>query len=163
MSDFAHQYAWQEQYINEVVRLIAPYLITVGRPEVDKNEAGDLELAFPRNGTVSVRLRKPDKARFVGDVTIRSRSANGGRTEISKIIDGFGDYFFYGHVSDEGRIWFWHLLNLNAVRAAFQRHGNKLLKRPEVPNRDGTRFLVFKPEADFPQAIMAHEAPGVAA
>jgi len=162
MSNFDQQFSWQAQYIDEVIRLIAPHIITVSRPEVDKNENGDLELAFPRNGTVSVRLRTPRYARYAGDITFRSRSKNGGYTELSKLIDGYGDYFFYGHVSDNGQLWFWHLLSLNSVRAAFTRYP-RLLRRDENKNPDGTRFLVFKPEEDFPSAILAQEGPRKAA
>lgn len=162
MSEFDRQFGWQAQYIDEVIRLIAPHIITVSRPEVDKKENGDLELAFPRNGTVSVRLRTQKYARYAGEITFRSRSRNGGYTELSKLIDGYGDYFFYGHVSDAGDMWFWHLLSLNAVRAAFTR-SPRLLKRPEKQNPDGTRFLVFSPETDFPSAILATYQPAEAA
>ena len=155
MSSFDKQFSWQAGYIGQVVRLIAPYLITVSRPEVDKNENGDLELAFPRNGTVSVRLRTEKYAKYAGEVTFRSQSRYGGKTEITKIIEGHGDYFFYGHVSHGEVIWYWHLLDLNEVRARFARN-NSILRRPQKPNGDGTYFIPFNVQADFPNAVIAH-------
>ena len=155
MSNFDKQFSWQAGYIDEVVRLIAPYIITLSRPEVDKNENGDLEIVFPRNGTVGVRLRKEGAAKFAGQVTFRSRSMYGGKTEITKIIEGYGDYFFYGHVSPTGVIWHWYLLNLNEVRAAFTRRSS-MLRRPQIPNGDDTYFIPFDVQQDFPKAIIAH-------
>ena len=155
MFKFEEQFAWQERYIGTVVQLIAPHLITVSSPEVDKNKNGDLEIAFPRNGTVAVRLRTQKYAQYAGEVTFRSRSKHNGKTEISKIIDGYGDYFFYGHVGSENIIWYWHLLSLNEVRASFTRNSSMLL-RSQMPNGDGTWFLPFKVERDFPRAVIAH-------
>ena len=157
MNDFDAQFEWQAKYANQVVRIIAPYLIKVADPEVDKKENGDFQISFPRNGTVGCRLRKPDMARYVGEVTFRSRARNGGKTEITKIIDGYGDYFFYGHVNNASVIWHWYLIDYTKLRALFIRRRELIdhAKANQVTNRDGTKFIVFNVEEQLPEAVIA--------
>jgi hypothetical protein len=163
MGNFEEQFRWQSQFADQVVRIIAPYLITVSRPHVDKNENGDFEIVFPRNGTVGCRLRTPDCERFVGDVTFRARSKNGGKTEMTKIVEGYGDFFFYGHVNKQNTIWHWYLLDYTKLRAIFIRRPY-LLHKQQIQNRDGTKFIVFNAENEIPEAIIGQstESPTAA-
>jgi len=156
MNDFEKQFEWQAQYAQQVVRIVAPYLITVADPEVDCKENGDFQISFPRNGTIGCRLRTPEYAKYTGDVTFRSQSKNGGKTEISKIIEGYGDYFFYGHVDKADNIWHWYLLCFQSLRAMFMRK-RKLLDREQRKNSDGTAFLVFSVEDELTDAIVAKQ------
>lgn len=151
MSDFRSRFKWQQALIPQVVYLIAPHLIQVSTHEVDCNEAGDLTIIFPRNGTVAVRLRTPKAVKYIGDFTLRSRTAYNAKSEVSKIIDGKADFFFYGHVDQSDRIWYWHLIDCQKMRAEFIRRP-RLLREAiarEKPNQDGTAFINFNIDRDM--------------
>ena len=161
MNDFKSRFVWQQALIPQVVHLIAPHLIQVSSHEVDCNEAGDLTIIFPRNGTVAVRLRTPDASRFTGDFTLRSRTKHNAKSEVSKIIDGKADFFFYGHVDRADRIWFWHLLDCQQMRAEFIRHPRLLREaiNRERQNKDGTAFISFNIERDLRRCVMHGVTP----
>jgi hypothetical protein len=154
MGTFEQQFEWQAKFVDQVVGLVAPSIINVSSAHVDRNENGDFEISFPRNGTIGCRLRKPDQSRFVGDVTFRSHSRFGGKTEISKIIDGYGDFFFYGHVNEQDVIWHWYLIDYTKLRALFVRRPG-LLRRDPICNRDGSKFLVYRAEDELASAVLA--------
>lgn len=162
MPTFEDRFQWQSRFADQVVRIIAPYLIQVSRPHVDKNENGDFEISFPKNGTVGCRLRTPECAKYAGDVTFRTRSKYGGRTEINKVIEGYGDFFFYGHVNDDDVIWHWYLLDFASLRAIFIRKP-RLLHKEQKANPDGTMFIPFDAENELTSSIIAksREEPSV--
>lgn len=162
MNKFGERFKWQQAFIPQVVNLVAPHLIQVSTHEVDCNEAGDLVIVFPKNGTVSVRLRTPDMPqRYLGDVTLRSRTRHGGKSEVSKIIDGKADFFFYGHVNNVKNIWYWHLLDCQLMRAEFIRRPYILRNaaQNEKINNDGTAFISLNVEKDLKRCVIHSVTP----
>ena len=72
---------------------------------------------------IACRVRgKPRRyaSRFPNQFTIRYQRDNGTRTELEKIIDGWGDWFFYGHEHGPN-IYPWYLIDLSSFRAALIR------------------------------------------
>ena len=156
---FQDRFTWQQQYIPAVVQTVAPFLIHVSTPAVDRQEAGDLMLSFPRNGTIAVRLRTPEAAKFAGDITLRSRTRNNMPSEVTKIVEGKADFYFYGHVNEQEEIWHWYFLDCNKMRAEFIRRPDILRKAfgRQIQNPDGTQFIAINVERDLKRAVIHHE------
>ncbi len=55
-------------------------------------------------------------------ITVRSRLPSGAETELSKIVNGKGDWLFYGHANAcQTGIGLWWLIDLRAFRAGLIR------------------------------------------
>jgi hypothetical protein len=84
--------------------------------------------------------------RYPFDITMRARRGSGAKTELSKIVEGFGDWFFYGHADQtETRIDLWWLIDLANFRAALIRSSmnGERLSCGDKNNGDGTYFKWF--------------------
>lgn len=110
--------------------------------EQDTQQATDLVIKVS-GGAVGVRVRTfSSTGNRYRDLTIRTRSRYGQRTEIDKLRDGWGDFYFYGWDNAQGHIDEYMLLDLAILRSA------GLLNPPwdEKSNGDGTKFLSIKAE-----------------
>ena len=107
--------------------------LEVSDEEKDTQEATDMIIKI-EGGDVALRVR--DASKPYRDLTIRSRSSNGGRTEIDKIREGFGDWYLYGW-GNGGYVKEYILVDLDKVREF-----NLLDSRKEIQNYDGrTKFI----------------------
>lgn len=70
-------------------------------PQQDQEEGFDAIFSFP-DVKIPIRIRK-NYAMQWRDITIRSKSQFGHQTEIDKILDGKGDYYFYGWEAKDNR------------------------------------------------------------
>lgn len=109
--------------------------------------------------TVPVRIRRPD-CRY-RDFTVRSRSRNGGKTEIHKLREGMGDLYFYAWSEDfmgVEKMAEFALIDLNSVRAAGLLTAENVAHLREISNGDGTSFISFSlKELAAAQALIAHK------
>jgi len=73
---------------------------------------------------IGVRIRQQEYLDKYGDeFTIRSGRPSGRKTELTKIVEGWGDYFFYGFGNYETReLVRWTIGNLNVFRLYFNRY-----------------------------------------
>lgn len=99
----------------------------------DTQEATDMVVEI-EGGDVALRVRDANIA--FRDLTIRSRSKNGGKTELAKLKEGFGDWYLYGWGSQR-RIDEYILVDLERVR----KFGILDVERKHIPNGDGTTFV----------------------
>jgi len=68
----------------------------------------------------------------------------GAETELSKMLNGKGDWMFYGHANaSQTGIESWYLIDLQAFRAGLIRQGSEGLVWGNKSNSDGTRFTWF--------------------
>lgn len=146
---YANDRAWSDRYLPAVRAIVGPMLLVPAPLERDISEATDLIVLRARDMTIGVRLRRFGYAqRFPGEFTIRSQRDSGAKTELKKIVDGWGDWLFYGHASKEApSIDSWVVVDLHALRAALIRHPGILregIASGETPNGDGTHFRWFK-------------------
>ena len=85
---------------------------------------------------------------------------SGAETELAKIVDGHGDWLFYGHAnSDQSGIESWWLIDLRAFRAALIRSkGGRGLRYGLKTNADGSQFVWFDIRSfpPAPRLIVAH-------
>ena len=84
---------WSDLYIPAVKQIVGPLLLEETSFEVDTNQAADLIVMKARDMMIAARVRRPGYAeRYPWEFTIRSYRDNGTKTEMQKIVDGFGDY-----------------------------------------------------------------------
>lgn len=99
----------------------------------DMKEATDMIIKI-EGGDVALRVR--DASIKYRDLTIRSRTKFGGKTELQKLKEGFGDWYLYGW-GRQRIIEEYVLVDLDRMRDF------KILdkNRKEIPNGDGTYFV----------------------
>lgn len=134
---------FSDRFIPELRRIIGPYLLVPSSLEQDMREAADLVIFKARDLTISCRVRRPGYVHFGRQFTIRSRLDNGTRTEMQKVLEGWGDWMFYGHAQTEhGLIRPWWLIDLSHFRYHLSQ-SRKHVRCGETPNGDGTHFGWF--------------------
>ena len=144
---FGHTYTsnrrWSDRYLPAAKRIIAEHILTEAPDALDMREATDLMMLDASTRRIAVRVRRPGYAnRYPYDITIRSGLPSGAETELSKIVNGHGDWMLYGHACADGiGLDRWWLLDLRAFRAALIRRQG--ICSGERVNHDGTRFRWF--------------------
>jgi len=136
---------WSDRFIPTIKGIVGPLLLVEAPLEVDQKQASDLIVLRARDMMIAARIRRPGFAdSYPNDFTIRSARDSGAKTELAKMVDGFGDWMFYGHALDETSAFLkrWMLVDLRAWRAHLIRHRNKL-QYQEKANGDGTYFVAF--------------------
>ena len=115
---------WSDRFLPEIKQIIGEHLITEPPQEEDSLHNTDLIVLGFDSIRVGCRIRKYEYfSKYPNDFTIRSeRPKNGTRTELSKIIEGWGDYFFYGFSDQtETSLIYWRIISLNKFRLWFNR------------------------------------------
>ena len=94
---------------------------------------------FNSNFTLSIRIRRNYALRYK-DITIRSKSKNGYKTEIDKIMEGMGQLYFYAYMNEsETRLVKIRVVDIDVIRKMtlnnqFEQRKNK---------NDPTHFYVY--------------------
>jgi len=159
------QPAWQnrkqdvDRYTPEVKAYLASAFITEATLEQDAMEATDLLVFHVQPYRVACRIRSFHYwARNHDEFTVRSHYRSGAKTELAKIMDGWGDFMFYGFSdATENHIHAAVLLDLNVFRQSVTRHqaqvresGHGPLEWIVQPNKDGTNFFQAYKIRSFP-------------
>lgn len=147
---------WASRFIAQIKGIVGKCLIREAPYEDDALRNTDLMvLTFPDGIRIGCRVRRPKLyngddtfQKYRNEFTIRSSRGSGAKTELEKIIEGWGHYFFYG-ISDpeEKSLRSYILGDLKIFRSWFI---NKVTTCPgnagvEKANRDGTtRFKAFR-------------------
>ena len=147
MGDYSDDRKWSDRFLPAIKQIIGPLLLIESPNEVDCKQAADLITIQDQNVMIACRVRRSTYAKQYGrEFTIRSHRDSGQTTELSKIIDGFGDWMFYGYAVDDvtPRINPWVVLDLNVFRADLIRHvwhvrnGLPGIRVKSLDNKDGT-------------------------
>ena len=118
MASYASDRAWSDIMLNEIRQIVGPHLLRPTSFEMDCEQAADLFVFTARDMTIAARVRRPGYAdRYPYEFTVRSGRDSGATTELAKIVDGWGDWFFYGHANDNDAIVRWWLVDLKAFRS----------------------------------------------
>lgn len=169
---YASDREWSDRYLPAMRNLIGPHLLVPSPLEVDTQQASDLIVLRGRDMTIACRVRRHGYAdRFPWDVTIRAKRDNGAKTELMKLREGWGDWMFYAHASeDPGALARWYLIDLHVWRGEFVKDGFAIaLGKPpryrgalsRQSNGDGTHFVAFDVRR-FPAEMLiasSHEVP----
>lgn len=163
---------WADRYLPVIRCIVGPHLLVPSTLEVDTKEAADLVVLRARDMTVACRVRRPGYSdRYPWQFTLRAQRDSGARTELAKVSDGWGDWMFYGHASeDPGALARWFLIDLHAWRADIQRDAWRAAKGKKqrhahefrlIPNGDGTHFAAFDVRGFPPDLIIdsSHDIP----
>jgi len=136
--------AWSDRYLPTVKRIVGPLLLGAAPVEEDCFRATDLMILAARDLRIACRVRRPGYAdRYPYDFTVRCQIESGAETEMTKLVNGFGDWFFYGHAAEECLgIDRYMIVDLAAWRAHLIRRGWGDLAR-KSSNGDGTHFFSF--------------------
>ena len=146
MSSYAHNREWSDKFIPAIKMIVGPLLMSVTPEEIDCEQAADLMVFTARDMKIAARVRRPGFAdRYPYEFTIRAKLDSGAETELSKIVNGWGDWLFYGHDAGNGVLGLWWLIDLHTFRAALIRQATNgtRVKAGDKANGDGTYFKWF--------------------
>lgn len=122
MSNYKIGKQWSDKFLPEIKRHLGEFLLCE-MVEEDHHRNTDLIVLKMESKRVACRVRRHRyfcNHDYRQEFTIRSCVHSGNRTELSKIIEGWGDYLFYGFSNeDETRLVAWRILSLNAFRLWF--------------------------------------------
>lgn len=134
---------WSDRFIPEIKRIVGPHLLSETPLEIDAKEAADLMVFTGRDLRIAARVRREGYAeRYPFEFTIRAHRDSGAKTELAKIIEGWGDWMLYGHEGEGSSLSVWWLIDLHAFRASLIRCP-KDLKFSKKANGDGTYFVAY--------------------
>lgn len=155
--DWKEQKRWSDKFLPEIKGILGMHLI--GEPPHEEDAERNTDLMVLRMDAVRIgcRVRRHNYLAQYGDeFTIRAGLRSGAKTELTKVIEGWGDYFFYGFCDAEGtHLARWTLADMRVFRIEYMR----MLARSEVgkapgiskENTDGnTSFAAFRWDA-FPR------------
>jgi hypothetical protein len=158
---------WADQFTPGIKRELGECFITEAPVEIDQHEATDLLVFHIRPFTVGVRIRDAKhfvrrchktEQRWRDQITIRQSRPSGVATEFAKIMQGWGDYFFYGWGrGHDKRIICYNILDLKSFRYwIFQETARGRQPWVTMRNHDGSSdFAVFHLK-DIPQQAVCH-------
>jgi len=151
---------WADRFLPEIKQIIGEHLIIEPKLEEDAFHNTDLIVLGFDSIRIGCRIRKYEYfSQYPNEFTIRSeRTKSGAKTELTKIIEGWGNYFFYGFADKtESHIVFWIIVSLNEFRLWFNR---ELVKnKGEIPgekknNKDSSSNFIAFDTTKMPQEII---------
>ena len=142
MNHYSINRRWSDQFLPQIKRIVGSYLLETSPDPLVWHQATDLLMLDARDMRIAARVCRPGYANlFSHQFAIRSRVASGAETELSKIVNGKGDWLFYGHANaPQTAIESWYLIDLRAFRAGLIRQGADGLVWGTKCNADGARF-----------------------
>ena len=152
MNEWKDDKRWSDRFLVQIKRILGEHLLR--EPPVEEDAERNTDLIVLRMDAIRIacRIRRHAYlAEYPNDITIRSGRPSGAKTELTKIVEGWGDFLFYGF-SDvaEANIERWRLCDLKAFRL----HFNRCLSAGTSPWRN-------KLNADRSSGFMAIEADSV--
>lgn len=149
MTGWENDKRWSDRFLPEIKGILGLYLIGEAPTEEDQSRNTDLIVLRMEAVRIACRVRRHQYLERYGDqFTIRAGRPSGVETELTKIIRGWGNYFFYGFCNqEEERLSRWLLGDLSEFRLWFQRESCERKGRApgeRQPNGDGSsHFLAF--------------------
>ena len=114
---------WSRRFLPEIKRILGEHLIAEAPAEEDALRNTDLIVLKLDAVRIACRVRRHRFVQEYGDqFTIRVRRPNGVKSELGKVLEGWGDYLFYGFAdADERHLCAWLLGDLHVFRGWFNR------------------------------------------
>lgn len=118
MSKWEENKRWSDRFLPEIKAILGGYLI--GEPPMEEDAERNTDLMVLRMEAVRIgcRVRRHKYLQEYGhQFTIRAGLPSGFKTELTKIVEGWGDYFFYGFSDEEeDRLQAWFLGDMKVFR-----------------------------------------------
>jgi hypothetical protein len=153
--------SWSDQFLPEIKAILGQTFIGAAPPEEDMERNTDLIVLRMEPLRIACRIRRVKHFRYADEFTIRTSRPNGTKTELYKIIEGWGDYLFYGFGDDIGNLVWWGIGDLRVFSVWVF---GKLTKNKGVlpgivkSNTDGSSdFRAFKWK-DLPSKFVVNQA-----
>ena len=157
--------SWSDRFMPEIKAVLGVHLIGEATAIDDQQHNTDLIVLTMNAVRIGCRVRRPQYLdKYADEFTIRCGRPNGTKTELAKIIEGWGDYFFYG-ISDpkQERLACYILGDLKVFRLWFLRtlckHGGKPPGMHRVNNDNSSDFYAYKIESLPPEFAIARKTP----
>lgn len=141
MSDWKSDKRWSDRFLPEIKQILGLYLIGEPPQEEDSERNTDLIVLKMEPVRIACRIRRFEyMKKYPNEITIRSGRPSGVKTELTKIMEGWGDFFFYGFANeDETRLAMWRLCDLKEFRVwLFRKLYTGKMPGIEKPNGDGS-------------------------
>ncbi len=152
MNGWQNDKAWSDRFLQEIKMILGLHLIGEPEPEEDKERNTDLVVLKMETQRIGCRIRRHTyyaNNSYRQQFTIRADRPSGMKTELAKIVEGWGDYFFYGF-SDayEKKLIRWTLADFNVFRLWFNTmiaRNNGRIPGELISNGDGSsHFRAFR-------------------
>lgn len=150
---------WSDRFLTEIKSILGVHLI--GEPAMEEDAEHNTDLMVLKLDAVRIgcRVRKHKYiSQYGNEFTIRAGRPSGVKTELTKIIEGWGDYFFYGFCDEQEKaLERWLLGDLKAFRIWFNRKclSDKTCPGIHKSNSDGSsNFLSFQVQ-EIPDFIIS--------
>lgn len=140
---------WSDRFLPEIKSILGQHLIGAASLEEDRKRNTDLIVLKMEAVRIACRVRKYEYyVRYPDEFTIRASRPSKQKTELTKIVEGWGRFFFYGFADEhEQRLYAWSLCDLNVFRIWFQRylaaHGGKTPGEFKSNHDGSSSFGVF--------------------
>lgn len=154
---------WSDRFLTEVKRTLGEYLI--GEPPVVEDQERNTDLVVLKMQAVRIacRIRTASYYQRYGDeFTIRRSRPSGAKTELAKLIEGWGDYLFYGFsTEDADALQAWTLADLSVFRGWYARELYRGNKPGESRNNhdNSSGFFAFKWSDLPPEFVIGSNRP----
>jgi len=156
---------WSDKFLVEIKRILGEHLISCAPVEEDTDHNTDLIVLKLDAVRIACRIRRFSYfEKYPNEFTIRSGRPSGVKTELTKIIEGWGDYFFYGFSNKtETGLIAWVLGDLKVFRLWFNREivskGGKIPGIPQVNNDGSSCFMAFGLDKMPDKFVVARKEP----
>ena len=159
MNGWKNDKRWSDKFLPEIKQILGLHLI--GEPPVEEDQERNTDLIVLKMEAVRIacRVRRNEFMRYKDEFTVRSSRPSGIKTELKKIVEGWGDYLFYGiSEKEEEKLEHYILGDLKFFRAYFvdylSAHGAGQLPGVRKENLDGSSaFYCFKYK-DIPDFVI---------
>lgn len=146
MRNYVSDREWADKYypqIRDILNVVFGTLIDISpsTQEEDNKRAIDYKVINMDKVSVGCRLRKGTNYFYkYNDVTFRMSRPNGYKTELSKIREGFPDWYLYCWVNSFDFLSHWVIIDMAEFRKP------ETIDNPDTvsTNKDGTKFAGFK-------------------
>ena len=158
---------WSDQFLPEIKSILGQHLISEPSEVEDQKRNTDLMILRVDATRVGCRVRSTFNKwgenqlnKYGSQFTIRAGRPSNHKTELTKIVEGWGNYFFYGF-GQEGSLDMWFLCDLNVFRLWY----NKQLYSGVHPgiynnNKDNSSYFLAFEWSWFPDNfIIAKKSP----
>jgi len=156
-TDWTKSKKWADRFMPEIKSILGRMFINESTMQMDAEEGTDLIVLEIRPVRIACRIRQYRYyERYPDEFTIRRRRPSGAKSEMMKIIEGFGDYYLYGFSNkEETALQAYSILDLGVFRRELiLHHWKKHLKYSQQNNRDGSSdFLAFT-KSSFPPDLI---------
>lgn len=149
MPDYIADRRWSDRFIPQLKYIIADLLIVPANDDEDQQHNTDLIVFRVQALRVACRVRRYHYlARYPNDFTVREGRPSGTKTELTKIVEGWGDYFVYAFADENEReLCAWRIIDLNQFRLWFNRSivrlGGKLPGERQANGDESSWFRAF--------------------